>query len=201
MRKRLTNVMREFWGWFGTERFTRQDLWRRFEGQYRHAGGQEPWPKDDFLGWLKLSEHKWIVPAPGPRGGEGWRLSDDLVEAFQAERQRSGELYGRAKATIERIQVGVGILHLEEDIYKPATWNIVWSFKPPMPVPGPDVDGKSRHDPKGAFVFRVTADTDPQKLQAQVSNAESYVKLLIVEERCRVATTLEELDTLAAQIA
>ena len=127
MRKRLTNVMREFWGWFGTERFTRQDLWRRFEGQYRHAGGQEPWPKDDFLGWLKLSEHKWIVPAPGPRGGEGWRLSDDLVEAFQAERQRSGELYGRAKATIERIQVGVGILHLEEDIYKPATWNIVWS--------------------------------------------------------------------------
>lgn len=200
MRKRLTIVMREFWGWFGTERFTRQDLWRRFKGQYRHAGGQELWPKDDFLGWLKLSEHKWIIPAPGPRGGEGWRLSDDLVEAFQAESKRSCELRGQAKNTIEHIQVRIGTLELAKDLYKPAAWNIVWSFKPPLPVPGPDVDGKSRHDPNWAFVFSVTADIEPSNMQSQVDDAARHLKLLLERERCRVVAILEEIDTLAAQI-
>ncbi|WP_145840225.1 hypothetical protein [Marinobacter sp. P4B1] len=192
--------MREYWGWFGTERFTRQDLWRRFEGQYRNAGGQEPWPKNDFLGWLKLSEHKWILPAPGPRGGEGWRLSDDLVEAFQTERKQSRELCCLAKNTIEHTQVGIGMLELDKDLYRPAKWNIVWSFKPPVPIPGPDVDGKPRNDPSWVFVFSVTADIEPEKLQSQVDGAASHLKLLLEKERCRVASTLEELDTLAAQI-
>ena len=200
MRKRLTAVMREYWGWFGADRFTRQDLWRRFEGQYRHAGGQDPWPRDDFIQWLKLAEHRWIIPAPGPRGGEGWRLSEDLVEAFRVEMQACSQIQARAKEHIDRINLSMGKLEVVRDFSNVAGWKIIRSFKPPVPIAGHDVDGKSRPDPTDVFVFSVSAETKSDILRERVKEAERHIKRLIAQERCRVTGALEALDILAAQI-
>ena len=91
MRKQLTKEMRAYWQSFGVDRFTNQDLWRLFMGRYYDSGGKESWPKDDFTRWLALERKPWVVSVPGPRGGEGWCLSKDLVDAFRKEEGVSEE--------------------------------------------------------------------------------------------------------------
>lgn len=71
MGKRLTKSMRSYWEAFGPKRFTRSDLWRKFQGRYIFSGGEDTWPRDGFMDWLALERKPWVVPTPGPRGGEG----------------------------------------------------------------------------------------------------------------------------------
>jgi len=92
MRKQLTKETRAYWQSFGADRFTKQDSWRLFMGRYYDSGGKASWPKDDFMRWLALERKPLVASVPGPRGGESWCLSKDLVDAIAWIKRR--ELQG-----------------------------------------------------------------------------------------------------------
>lgn len=67
---------------FGAERFTVRDLWRKF---HRRSF----FPTEEFIEeWKRdLARLSFIEPAPGPRGGEGWRVSPAVVESLRREHE------------------------------------------------------------------------------------------------------------------
>ena len=54
MPKKPSKELRRYWDIFRDNRFTRAGLWRWFRGAYYQAGGQDGWPREDFLQWLSL---------------------------------------------------------------------------------------------------------------------------------------------------
>lgn len=197
MRKRITREMRDFWWAFGCNRFTKSNLWRAFQGQYYHAGGQEPWPRDDFMAWLDLSGKKWVVPEPGPRGGEGWRLSDDLIQAFDAEDARIQDLNELAESSVEAVDVTLGTLNvLPGGRGTGKVPRIMWAFMSDVEIPGPNVDGRSRPDPLSVFVFVAPADIKPGALEAKVRRSERHVRDLIEKRSAALLDEVERLDSM-----
>lgn len=71
---------------FGNKRFTLRDLWRERPGSHAWPALWEffPTPRPDPR-WedqmrRKLERLQGIEPAPGPRGGEGWRVAPTVVQ-------------------------------------------------------------------------------------------------------------------------
>lgn len=196
MRKQLTKEMRAYWQSFGVDRFTKQDLWRLFMGRYYDSGGKESWPKDDFTRWLALERKPWVVSVPGPRGGEGWCLSKDLVDAFRKEEGVSEEQKARAESLAASVRPRLGVVTVRVDIAKPEQWLVEWVFRPPVPIPGHDVGGQWRSEPGDVFIFNVKPDVTPGEFQALIDQAEARIQECIAEEKGRLEQSLKALNSM-----
>ena len=197
MRKRLSKEMRRYWDAFGAQRITRNALWRLFKGPYWQSGGRDMFPRADFMGWLGLNSKRWIVSCPGPRGGEGWRLSDDLVAAFETERETRAIQFAEAEAKVDAISVHIGSLDVVEDFTRPYPhpWKIQWSFAPPVPLPGTDVHGHPR-SPEEPFHLSVQSNTLAEVLEQQLSHAQKHVQALLEQELDALARKEEQIRSL-----
>lgn len=173
--------LRSYWEIFRDTRFTLAELWRWFRGAYYDAGGQNSWPRDDFLQWLALDSKPWIEASPGPRGGQGWRIAADAVEVCRAEEMFIEHTREEALAAISGVSVRMGHLTVEQRLAHPRFWEIVWCFEPPVPIAGPNIDGVARHSEAARFSFRVTSSISPSDLQARVICAQAHVSGLIIE--------------------
>lgn len=182
MPKAPNEKLRDYWGIFRDARFTPADLWRWFRGAYYHAGGQDSWPRDDFLHWLALDRKSWIEPAPGPRGGQGWRIAADAVDVCLAEEAFIERTRKEAFEAISVVSVRIGFLDVEQRLAHPRFWEIVWCFEPPIPIQGSNVNGVPRHNTTAPFSFRVPSTVGQSDLQKQVVCAQEHVSGLIVEE-------------------
>jgi len=197
MRKNLTKEMRAYWHYFGVDRFTKQDLWRFFMGRYYDSGGKESWPKDDFMRWLALERKPWIVPFSGPRGGEGWCLSDDLVAAFRKEEGLLAEQKIKAESLAASVRTRLGVVSVREDfLAQQGQWLVEWMFRPSVPIPGHDVGGRWRSEPGDVFIFNVKPDVAPDELQTLINQAEARIQECIAEEKGRLEQSLKVLDSL-----
>jgi hypothetical protein len=181
MPKAPNEKLRDYWSIFRDARFTPADLWRWFRGAYYHAGGQDSWPRDDFLHWLALDRKSWIESAPGPRGGQGWRIAADAVEVCLAEEAFIERTRKEALGAISVVSVRIGFLDVEQRLAHPRFWEIVWCFEPPIPIQGPNVNGVPRHNTTAPFSFRVPSTVSQSDLQKQVVCAQEHVSGLIVE--------------------
>lgn len=78
---------------FAKERFSLQDLWRERPGSrvwpalYDGVGARRP--EEDWADRMRrdLTRLPGIEPAPGPRGGEGWRVSPIVAEQIIGKRE------------------------------------------------------------------------------------------------------------------
>ena len=175
MRKRLSKEMRRYWDAFGAQRITRNALWRLFKGPYWQSGGRDMFPRADFMGWLGLNSKRWIVSCPGPRGGEGWRLSDDLVAAFETERETRAIQFAEAEAKVDAISVHIGSLDVVED------------FTRPYPHPC---------SPEEPFHLSVQSNTLAEVLEQQLSHAQKHVQALLEQELDALARKEEQIRSL-----
>ncbi len=66
---------------FGGGRFTIRDLWREWVGRARG-------PTRDFVAEMEteLARLAFVEPAPGPRGGQGWRVRPAVVDELERDR-------------------------------------------------------------------------------------------------------------------
>src|SRR5690554_14050 len=181
MPKNPNEDLRRYWGIFGDARFTPADLWRWFRGAYYHAGGQDGWPRDDFLEWLALNRKSWIESAPGPRGGQGWRISADAVDVCRAEEVFIEHTREEALAAISGVSVRFGRLGIGQRLSHPRFWEIVLCFEPPIPIEGLNIDGVARHNATAPFSFRAFSNVSLCELQEQVDYAETHVSELVAK--------------------
>ncbi|WP_041657531.1 hypothetical protein [Marinobacter nauticus] len=181
MPKKPNEDLRRYWGIFRDDRFAPADLWHWFRGAYYHSGGQDSWPRDDFLQWLALDTKSWIEPALGPRGGQGWRIAADAVEVCRAEEAFIEHTREEALAAISGVSVRIGRLYVEQRLAHPRFWEIVWCFEPPVPIKGPNVDGAGRHHTDTPFSFRALSTVGHSDLQERVICAEAHVSGLVAE--------------------
>lgn len=81
---------------YGDQRFTLQDLWRERPGSYawpylweRFPAADRRWPEPAWGERMRreLERLSGIEPAPGPRGGEGWRVAPAVVDRLARERE------------------------------------------------------------------------------------------------------------------
>ena len=88
---------------FGDRRFTLQDVWRERPGTHawpylweRFSGVSRKWPEPAWAEQMRLQLGRLpgIEPAPGSRGGEGWRVAPVVVERLV----RKGEEAEAARA-------------------------------------------------------------------------------------------------------
>ena len=192
--RRVTEDMRLLYLQFGDERFVRSDLWRLFANRYLTAGGTDGWPKDDFIAWLALDGKPWIVDAPGPRGGEGWRLSNAALAACEREMEAFLSTRDTLLARASDVDVRLGSLLVLDGVGGARGFQFQWVYHPPVPISGSDVCGRRRPDRRDAFVFVAAASASLEDLQASVDKAEAHVRALAGEERQRL---LEQVEVLA----
>lgn len=181
MARKPSKDLRRYWELFRDDRFAPADLWRWFRGAYYHAGGQDGWPREDFLQWLALDDKPWLEPAPGPRGGQGWRIAQDAVQVCLAEEAYIERTREEALTAISGVSVRIGLLDVEQRLAHPRFWEIVWCFEPPVPLKGPNVDGAARHDAVASFSFRALSTVGQSDLKEQVVCAEAHVSELVAE--------------------
>ena len=70
-----TTLAVDLHGWFGAERFTARSFYKAY-----HAGSRDDFPSTEDLADIRntLDTASSIVErAPGPRGGEAWRLTPE----------------------------------------------------------------------------------------------------------------------------
>lgn len=191
---RLTKEMRKYWEWFGRKRFTRRDLWRMLAGRYQNEGGADPWPNDDFMKWLDIPSKKWICPAPGPRGGEGWRIADKVADLAESEELRKEKIVNDAEQTVKQAKLRIGELELLLIDRNPSDWKIMWHYKPPVALPGHDVDGRWRSDPCSEFTFFVPIRINISALNEQIERAEAHIQRMISERMRNISDELTMLE-------
>ncbi len=63
------------WSSFGAERFDIKALWG-------HMGIKFEYPSPEWKAWVReeLERRNYIEAAPGPRGGEGWRIKSEFAQ-------------------------------------------------------------------------------------------------------------------------
>lgn len=196
MPKKPNEDLRRYWEIFRDARFTPADLWRWFRDAYYHAGGQDSWPRDDFLQWLTLDRKPWIESSPGPRGGQGWRIADDAVEVCRAEEVFIEHTREEALAAISGVLVRFGRLDIEQRLPHPRFWEIVWCFGPPVPIEGLNIDGVARHSATAPFSFRAFSNVSQCDLKEQVGCAETHVSALVAEAIGYHTTCIHQLNGL-----
>jgi len=79
---------------FAKERFSVQDLWRERPGSHAWPAlyedvGAARWPERAWAERMRqeLMRLPGVEPAPGPRGGEGWRVSPTVAEQIIGKRE------------------------------------------------------------------------------------------------------------------
>lgn len=193
--KRITRTMRDYWAAFRSDRFDKKALWQFFQGQYIHAGGQDPFPREDFVNWAGVNRYSWIEAAPGPRGGEGWRLTPQCIALLESEETARSERYESACQLISSSVVKYGSLEIFEQTYGRGDYVIHWIFKPPVPVPGPDIGGRQRHE-GDPFVSSVPWDITDQHLAQMLAGWFRHVEELMISHEERLRTEAERLAAL-----
>lgn len=111
----------DFWRNFGCNRFTKSDLWKAFG--YNVSPG---FPTQSFLQGLYLEERDYVIAAPGPRGGEGWKLSDECILLCLKKDKAEKLHHEKLSALVESKKIRYGKL-----IYNIQLCEIFWQFKLP----------------------------------------------------------------------
>lgn len=175
---------KDFWKAFGDKRFTKADLWRAF--------GNNHFPGFPTPGWLRrieIGRVRWIEEVPGPRGGHGWRLTEDTVTAMKI-----AEAKACAKATKLAELLGSVIPRLGQcSIHN---GRLKWSFLPPVPLPGPHPDGRRRTAATAEFSLAWPATATPDAIQIGLDHAAAHVASLAWREREHCISRLRLLDSL-----
>lgn len=81
---------------------------------------------EDFIDDLDLGGRDYLVPAPGPRGGQGWRLSDDAVQELQRLEEKEDRRRQSIEALVDATSVKYGELR-----YHQGPQRIVWRLALP----------------------------------------------------------------------
>lgn len=102
-------TLNDFFQHFGRDRFTKADLWSAFG----HNSGPG-FPTDDFMAMLALDARDYIEKAPGPRGGEGWRLTAQAVSGCDAAERKAKRQLDAIRALVEATTVPYGELRYLE---------------------------------------------------------------------------------------
>lgn len=194
MPKRPNRDLRCYWEIFRDARFTSADLWRWFRGAYYQAGGQDSWPREDFLQWLALCDKSWIEDALGPRGGQGWRIAPDAVQVCLAEEAYIQQTQDEASALIESVTLRLGELRLEQTLPVPRVWEVIWQFEPPVPLDGPNVDEASRLSSTAPFSFRFPSTASLEDLQTKLDSAEVHISHLAASAIERHSHCIKQLE-------
>ncbi|WP_194726479.1 hypothetical protein [Noviherbaspirillum malthae] len=115
------------WGTFGANRFTLNELWSVVEGRRTWPGFPTPEWKEHMLKVLK--ECPLVEPAPGPRGGAGWRLKPDEATRRTSAEKRRDDMMERSLAFIKTMPFKYGRIQI--DPYGKRGAEIIWSFSAP----------------------------------------------------------------------
>ena len=102
---------------FGTARFTLRDYWRR---KLRRSGF--PFPHEAKAIADQLDGLPCLEPAPGPRGGQGWRVSPAAIEALGQARERAAAALTSRYAAVELVEDEYRIRVTYPDLALPPTW-------------------------------------------------------------------------------
>lgn len=165
----------DFWRAFGEKRFTKADLWRSF-GHNQFPGFATP----EWLGEIGVGYVSWIVPAPGPRGGEGWRLSDEKVEALKAADGRASAAHAKGNALLAAITPRVGTCHIVGN-------SIEWTYLPHFAI-------HSR-----IYHRKWSSNAKASKVQRDLDDVAKQVALDALRVRDRYLAEIKKLDVLIEQ--
>lgn len=102
-------TLNDFFQHFGRDRFTKADLWSAFG----HNSGPG-FPTDDFMAMLALDARDYIEQAPGPRGGEGWRLTSQAVSDCTASERKAHRQLEAIRTLVDATTVPYGELRYLE---------------------------------------------------------------------------------------
>lgn len=174
---------RDFWKAFGGKRFTKADLWRAFGNN--HFPG---FPTPEWLTRIGIGQTRWIEEAPGPRGGQGWRLTEVTVAAMTIIDAKACAKATRLAALLESVIPRLGQCHIHDG-------KIGWSFLPPVPVPGRHPDGR-RRAATAAFSLAWPATATPDAIQLGLDHAAAHVADMAGRERERCISRLRLLDSM-----
>ena len=189
-RPNITQELQDYWDCFVDKRFTRADLWREFGFKFATA-----FPPKTLVEDLAIAEKDWIEPSKGPRGGEGWKLTDAAIAKLQAAEAKEQKDRSAVAAVIASVKPNLGNLQHWRDSKRS---EIHWSYYPPLPVQGPCPGGRKR-DPTGPFVFAVPSKTSAETVTARVCEAEAHVGLMALHEKQRLLAQVAMLDQVILQ--
>lgn len=172
-----------FWKAFGDKRFTKADLWRAFGNN--HFPG---FPTPEWLTRIGVGRVAWIEEAPGPRGGQGWKLSADTVTAMTVAEAKACTRATRLADLLGSVTPRLGQCRIHDG-------RINWSFLPPVPLPGRHPDGR-RRTAAAAFSLTWPATSTFDAIQLGLDRAAAHVADLAGRERERCISRLCLLDSM-----
>lgn len=177
----------KYWGAFGETRFTKSDLWRQF-GDNMFPG----FPTPEFMARLHLDDLDWIEDAPGPRGGEGWKLVETVVAELKKHEQKKAAQEASANEVMERVVVAFGSMRVQLSYQQNRKDRIVWNYYPTVAIEGRDLDGQVR-GPNDCFSVSLPANSKLDRVQREVDAAISYVSELASAQKARLVKQIEVL--------
>lgn len=178
----------EVWGRFGERRFTTSDLWSAF------GYGESPgFPTPEWLAKLGIEHASWAEPAPGPRGGKGWRLTAEAIVAAQAAKAKRTAKADRLKALLAEVVPPIGECRI--------SWagRFEWSYRPEMDIPGNQPDGRRRHS-RDEFCLSWPSTAKAKVIRGDLDRATAHIVSLAALERARRQAEIETLDRLIADL-
>lgn len=180
-----------YWRAFGDRRFTKNDLWRTF--------GSGSWPTPDFLASLGLEQFDWIEPAPGPRGGAGWKMTAAAAAQMRKKEEKQTARQASVAEIAARVAVAVGAVRVEPSYQKNKKDQIIWWYWPPIAIEGRNVDGR-RRAPSDAFTLSFPSGSEFDAVQREVDDAVRHVMQLAIEQREVLVKQIDVLTELTRSI-
>lgn len=104
----MSYTLDEFWRAFGEKRFTKAELWRVF-GHRAFPG----FPTPEWLTSLGVGRVLWLEVSPGPRGGEGFRISASAASAMKAKYAKKTERDSRLQTVCEGVKLPFGRMYVD----------------------------------------------------------------------------------------
>lgn len=111
----MSYTLNDFWKAFGDKRFTKAELWRVF-GHRAFPGFATP----EWLANLGVGKVSWLEVAPGPRGGEGFRIAASAVDAMKAKDAKNAEQEDQFQRVCSAVKLPFGRLYIDAGKLK---WN------------------------------------------------------------------------------
>lgn len=181
----------EFWRAFGDKRFTKADLWRAFG---RNESSVFPTP--EFVARFHLNDCDWIDEAPGPRGGEGWKINDSVVAEIAKQEQKKARRRAASEDVLKQVVVVLGSLRMEPGFTHNQKDRLVWSFFPAVAIEGRNLHGEVRQSDM-PFSLSLPANSRLDVVQGEVDLAISHVRELAAAQKARLVKQIKVLDDLA----
>ena len=183
----MSYTARDYWKAFGKKRFTKADLWQAF-GHNQFPG----FPTPEWLVKLGIEQMEWIEAAPGPRGGQGWRLTTAAVVSLQIADAKANAKEERLQALLNAVTPRLGNCHISDGKLK-------WSYFPPVPLLGSQLGGRRRNSATEMFILTWPSTSRPTSVQAALDRAAVHIATLAERKRKQCLAELEKLDSLIAQ--